>query len=180
LKISFPLPATTSALYSSVGRNFPFSSVLALWQRLRDTALHYDLRSSSPLTKEAPMNRIAIALLAALALVSAALAQSTNPYNGKWTISFDGRKTADLAGTVVVKDEGGVWDVVARSSNNPCVGREYPITVQKTSADELTFTVNRAKTLTGCKDSMYTFRKVDDKTMKGELGEGRAASLVRN
>lgn len=85
-----------------------------------------------------------------------------------------------IEGIVIVKDEGGVWGVVARSSKNPCVGREYPITVQKASADELTFTVSRAKTLVVCKDSTYTFKKTDDKTMKGELGEGRPASLVRN
>ena len=121
-----------------------------------------------------------IALLAVLALAGAASAQAPNPHNGKWSISLDGKKTIDLEGTVIVKDDGGVWDVVARSSKNPCVGREYPITVQNASADELTFTVNRAKTLTGCKDSTYTFKKTDDKTMKGELSEGRVASLIRN
>jgi len=126
------------------------------------------------------VNPIAFALLAAFCLLGTASAQSPNPYNGKWTVSFDGKKTVDLEGTVIVKDEGGVWDVVVRSSKNPCVGREYPITVQKASADELTFTVNRAKTLVGCKDSTYTFKRADDKTMKGELGEGRPASLVRD
>lgn len=126
------------------------------------------------------MNRIAVALLATLCLVGTSSAQSPNPHNGKWTISLDGKGTVDLEGTVIVKDDGGVWDVVARASKNPCVGREYPITVQKSSAEELTFTVNRAKTLTGCKDSTYTFKKFDDRTMKGEVGEGRAASLVRN
>jgi hypothetical protein len=126
------------------------------------------------------MNRIAMALVAALGSVGAAYAQSANPYNGKWTISFDGRRTVDLEGTVVVKDDGGVWQIVAHASKDPCIGREYPITVLKADADELTFTVNRSKTLAGCKDSTYTFKKTDDKTMKGELGGGRAASLVRN
>ncbi len=125
------------------------------------------------------MYRIGIALVAFLLIFGSALAQTGNPYNGAWTVSFDGRQTVDLTGSVVVKDDGGTWDVVAQSAKNPCVGREYPITVQKASAEELVFTVNRAKILTGCRDSTYTFKRVDDRTLKGEVGEGRAASLVR-
>ena len=126
------------------------------------------------------MNRSGVVFLALVALTGSVIAQTENPHNGKWTVSFDGRKTADLDGTVVISNDGGTWDVVAHSRTNPCVGRAYPISVQKASADELVFTVNRAKTLAGCKDSTYTFRKVDDRTMQGELGSGRAASLTRN
>lgn len=127
------------------------------------------------------MNRTNVAFLVAFVFaVPPVAAQTANPYNGKWTVSFDGKKTADLDGTVVIKDEGGTWDVTAQSRKNPCIGREYPITVQKASADELTFKVNRAETLAGCKDSTYTFKKVDDKTLKGELTDGRAAPLTRN
>lgn len=107
-------------------------------------------------------------------------AQMENPYNGKWTVSFDGKKTADLDGSVVIKGDGGTWDMVAQGRKNPCIGREFPITVRKASSDELVFTVNRAETLAGCKDSTYTLKRVDDKTMKGELADGRVMSLVRN
>lgn len=125
------------------------------------------------------MIRTLAAALAALVVADATVAQTDNSFNGHWKISFDGSRTVDLDGTVVVKGDGGTWDIVAQSRKNPCLGREYPITVQKASGEELVFTVNRAATLTGCKDSTYTFRKVDDKTLKGELGDGRAASLTR-
>lgn len=125
------------------------------------------------------MNRIRFSVLAVAVLALRVFAQTDNPYNGKWTISFDGKKTVDLEGSIVVTGEGGTWDMTAQARKNPFVGREYPITV-KASADELVFTVNRAKTLAGCKDSTYTFKRVDDKTMKGELSEGREASLIRN
>ena len=68
---------------------------------------------------------------------------------------------------------------MAQSRKNPCVGRAYPITVQKATADELTFTVNRAVTLAGCNDSTHTFKKVNDMTLNGELAEGRAVTLTR-
>jgi hypothetical protein len=126
------------------------------------------------------MNLASLLLLAAVVLSAPVFAQTSNPYNGKWTVMFDGKKTIDLEGAVVIKDDGGTWDMVAQARKNPCVGRAYPITVTKASADELVITVNRAKTLTGCKDSTHTFKKVDDKTIKGDMADGREISLVRN
>lgn len=126
------------------------------------------------------MNPILIVALSAVFLVSeAAVAQADNPFNGGWTVSFDGKKIADMSGSVVINGDSGTWDIVGEVRKNPCIGRKYPITVHKASADELVFTVNRAASLIGCKDSTYTFMKVDDKTLKGELGAGRAVSLTR-
>ena len=128
---------------------------------------------------EKRMKQIFATALAAILAAGSALAQTDNPFNGSWTIAFDGKKTIDLDGTVVISGTGGSWDIVAQSRKNPCVGRAYPITVQKATADELSFTVNRAVTLAGCKDSTYTFKKVDEKTLTGELADGRTASLTR-
>ena len=137
------------------------------------------VRYSSRSNWEKSLNRIFVTLLAAFLAAEPVVAQTDNPFNGSWTISFDGKKTVDLDGTVVINGTGGTWDIRAQARKNPCVGREYPITVQKATADELTFTVNRAVTLAGCNDSTYTFKKIDDKTLKGELADGRAASLTR-
>jgi hypothetical protein len=126
------------------------------------------------------MNQARVILVAAFVFATPAIAQSQNPYNGKWTVSFDGKKSADLDGSVVIKDNGGTWDIVAQSRKNPCVGRPHAITVQKASAEELVFTVNRAQTLVGCKDSTYTFKKVDDKMMKGDVVDGREMSMIRS
>ena len=128
---------------------------------------------------EKSVSRIFATLLAAFLAAQPVVAQTDNPFNGSWTISFDGKKTVDLDGTVVINGTGGTWDIVAQSRKNPCVGRAYPITVQKATADELTFTVNRAVTLASCNDSTHTFKKVNDKSLNGELAEGRAVSLTR-
>lgn len=126
------------------------------------------------------MNPVLIAALFAIfVLFEPAVAQADNPFDGSWIVSADGKKIADMGGSVVINGDSGTWDIVADARKNPCIGRKYPITVQNASADELVFTVNRASTLIGCKDSTYTFKKVDDKTLKGELGAGRAVSLTR-
>ncbi|MEO8080593.1 MAG: hypothetical protein ABI641_08685 [Caldimonas sp.] len=122
-------------------------------------------------------NHFAI-LLATLAW-SVTQAQPAGVYDGIWTVTFDGSRTAGLQGTVVIKDGAGTWKVQAEDRKNPCVGRESPITVKTASADELVFEVNRSKMLAGCKDFTMKFRKVDDKAMAGKTIDGRAVSLVR-
>ena len=122
---------------------------------------------------------LATTLLAAFVFTAPALAQSDNPYNGKWKINFDSKNGTDLEGAISIDGAKGTWDMATRARRNPCIGMAYPITVQKATADELTFTVNRAVTLVGCTDSTYTFKKVDDKTLKGEVDEGRAAVMTK-
>lgn len=111
--------------------------------------------------------------------VTPARAQAPNPYNGTWVVSFDGKSTVDLEGKVVVADGGGAWKVVARSKKNPCVGRDAPITVQLASAEEFVIEVNRSKVLSGCKDFTYRFKRVDDKTLEGQLTDGRTMTLTK-
>ncbi|HWH81851.1 MAG TPA: hypothetical protein VNU71_06405 [Burkholderiaceae bacterium] len=122
--------------------------------------------------------RYFVSMVAAL-LCWPVFAQSPNPYNGSWAASFDGNKTADVEGTVVVNDDGGTWKFLARDRKNPCVGREAPIAVISASADQLVFEVNRSKVLTGCKDFTMKFKKIDDRTLSGQTSEGRVISLIR-
>jgi len=118
---------------------------------------------------------------AALLLVGPSQAQtSPQAFNGTWTLGLDGSKTIDLEGTVVVKDDGGTWRVLARSRGNPCVGREAPIVVKSATDDELVFEVNRSQVLAGCRNSTLRFRKVDDKQMTGQMADGRVVTLTRD
>ena len=75
------------------------------------------------------MNQARVILVAAFVFATPVIAQSENPYNGKWTVSFDGKNSADLDGSVVIKEYGGTWDIVAQSRKNPCVGRPPNSTV---------------------------------------------------
>jgi len=118
-------------------------------------------------------------LFSALLVLSPANAQAQNPYNGTWKVSFDGKTIVNLEGTVVVKDDGGSWKVVAKMRSNPCVGREAPIAVTVASADELVFTVNRLQVLTGCRDWTMKFKKVDDRKLAGIWTDGRVVLLAR-
>lgn len=117
---------------------------------------------------------------AVLAAVSSPLAMSQDTsYEGTWVIKVDGKRAVDLGGKVVIQGQAGTWNVVARQSSNPCVGREYPLVVKSASAEQIVVEVERAKTLQGCKDSTYTFRRTDPSTLEGDFGAGRTAVLRR-
>lgn len=61
-------------------------------------------------TRGARVNSSCLAPVLADFLSLPVLAQSSNPYDGSWTVSFDGTtRTSNLEGTVVVKDDGGTW-----------------------------------------------------------------------
>lgn len=109
----------------------------------------------------------------------AAHAQDANPHNGTWRAAFESNSGAAREGTVVIKDQGGTWDMLMQARNNPCVGRAYPVAVQKATADELVFEIQRSKALAGCKDGSATLRRAADGSLEGEFDEGRKIRLTR-
>jgi hypothetical protein len=101
-------------------------------------------------------------------------------YDGKWQASFEGSAVgASREGTVSISGKEGTWDMAVRSRKDPCIGRPYPITVQRATAEELVFDINRSKTLMGCKDGTAKLKRVDDKTLEGEFDGGRKLTLKR-
>ena len=126
------------------------------------------------------MYRTSLALLLAFMLSSPIFAQTANPYDGKWKLIFDGPRTANLEGTVVVKGDVGTWNLdLTGQSRNACFKHEAPIAVESATGEELVFKVNRSKVLAGCEDTMMKFKKVDDKTLKLEARDGRVFTLTR-
>ncbi|MBY0420311.1 MAG: hypothetical protein K2W88_19845, partial [Pararheinheimera sp.] len=90
-----------------------------------------------------------------------------------------GQKGAKMEGAVVIKDQGGTWDMLTSVRNNPCAGRAAPIAIQRMTADELVFEIKRSQALPGCKDGLATLKRSDDKTLEGEFDAGRKLKLVR-
>jgi hypothetical protein len=117
--------------------------------------------------------------LASLFLAASVVAQEPHSYNGTWHAEFENKKGGDMEGTVVIKDQGGTWDIGKKVRNKPCTGLASPITIQRATVDELVFEVNNSKVLMGCKDVLATLKRVDEKTLQGEFAEGRKITLIR-
>lgn len=114
-----------------------------------------------------------------LLVVATVLAQQPNQYNGTWRVEFDSKKGVAREGTVVIKDQGGTWDVLHQKKNDPCAGRAAPISIQRVTEDELVFEISTSKALTGCEDRVVKLRRTDEKTLQGAIDDGRKIRLVR-
>jgi hypothetical protein len=125
------------------------------------------------------MNAARTILLTGFFFAASVLAQEPNPYNGTWRAEFENQRGTKLEGTVLIKDQGGTWDMLTSAKNNPCVGRAAPITIQRASADELVFEIKRSQALHGCRDTQVVLKKFDAKTLEGVFDEGRKIKLVR-
>lgn len=133
------------------------------------------------------MKQIGIVILLASMFSSPVFAQTVNPYDGTWKVSYTSKNKEKISGTLVVNGEGGTWKiylqgnaVMAKSQGrNNCQGMAAPITVKVTSPKKLVIKVNRSKIIAGCKDSKMAFQKVDDKTLKGAFRSGVVISLTK-
>ena len=118
------------------------------------------------------MNAARTTSLTSFLFAASVLAQEPNPYNGTWRAEFESQRGGKMEGTVLIKDQGGTWDMLTSARNNPCVGRAAPIAIQRATADELVFEIKRSQALQGCKDGLATLKRSDDKTLQGEFDEG--------
>jgi hypothetical protein len=108
-----------------------------------------------------------------------AVAQGANPYDGSWRAHLETDKGEMREGDVTISGQGGSWDFLHQVRGNPCAGRAYPLTVQSATGEELAVTIERAKTLAGCKDGTAKFKRVSDTVLEGEFENGRKIKLVR-
>jgi hypothetical protein len=117
--------------------------------------------------------------IATMSLAGISVAQESSRYSGTWLAEFETLRGAKTEATLVVSDQGGTWNSLPVARNDPCVGRPFPIAIQRATAEELVFEVPRSKTIAGCKDSVFTLKRSDDTTLQGEFDEGRKVKLVR-
>jgi hypothetical protein len=118
-------------------------------------------------------------VVAMLMACSSAGAQDANPYSGTWRAALVNNKGEHREGTVLLGESDGKWDFERRVYKNPCVGIPAPIVIRSVTADELVFEVLRSKSLKGCKDNVATLKRIDGRTLKGELDDGRRLTLTR-
>ena len=117
-----------------------------------------------------------IALLVACACSTSAFGQDAPAYDGTWAATYTNDGRHEFGAELVLKGDSGTWRNFAGHSdamlakNNPCLMKDFPVSVEKSTADELTFRVDGSKVVAGCKDFTATLRRVDDNTLDGTFG----------
>ncbi len=120
-------------------------------------------------------------LLGALIMLLPALtlSQQVNAFVGKWTGSMAGSSGRELQLEVAITQAGGAWRFIGRAKNNPCLGRDFPISVTAQSSTELQIEVKGSSVLQGCIDETIVLRAPDATTIEGALADGRTFRLTR-
>ena len=112
-----------------------------------------------------------IAWLSVLSCISPAIAQSENPFLGKWTATWDNKDGRPLQANLVITETGGTWQTLAQRRLDPCVGKEAPIEIKSVSQQELRFTARHSEVLMGCKDTNVKMHFQPDGTVTGSRGQ---------
>jgi hypothetical protein len=108
--------------------------------------------------------------------LSAALAQDSNVFNGKWTAIVAGDpRTAQ----VVIADSAGYWTRGRPSFKQACPGKHFPLTVTSHSATDIVFEVDGSKLIPGCAHFSVTAKAIDANTLEGTSSSGGSIKLVR-
>jgi hypothetical protein len=120
-------------------------------------------------------------VVSALVCVSlSAIGQDAGLYSGTWKAEITNAKGVPLEGKITLAEGNGTWDFSTYSNyrRDPCAGLAAPIAVTVATPTDLVFDVVRSKALTGCSDFVAKLRRVDDKTLHGDIN-GFKLVLVR-
>ncbi len=93
-------------------------------------------------------------------------AQTPPVYLGTWKVTWQGERRLQEA-VLKVSESGGTWKAATSSRNDPCVGREAPISFEEINGDEATLRLKFSEALRGCADTTIKLKKLSDKAMTG-------------
>lgn len=114
-------------------------------------------------------------ILALCALGGALFAQaqeaSNASYDGTWSMKGVNANGQSIDSELVLKGDGGTWRFFPvgkqKAKDNACIMKPFPVSVTKSTADELTFHVNGPAVLLGCNEFTATLKRLDANTLDG-------------
>ena len=132
------------------------------------------------------MRTIFVMLLAgAFAATATASAQdaAVASYDGTWAMSGTSNEGRTINAELVLKGDAGTWRLFARggtaTKNNPCLMKNFPVTVQKSTADELTIHVDGPKVVPGCNEFTATLKPAGSNALEGATEGGGTLRIER-
>lgn len=121
-----------------------------------------------------------VVLLVLMTIGTSVLAQSPNPFVGTWKVTWEqmtrgigvvpgGMRTFEAE--MIIAASGGSWKTSSSRGDDPCVGKEVPIAIEKQTDDELNVRLKFSEVVQGCSDAMVRLKRVDDKKLTGTRGK---------
>jgi len=117
---------------------------------------------------------------AAAALASGgAPAQTPEGLEGEWKARITVKSGRQFDGELKLEATGGTWRTILQSSADPCVGIPTPMQWRRLEGGAYELHFQSSKALTGCRDNLVTFQRVDASTLKGRSDAGAEIVLTR-
>ena len=127
-----------------------------------------------------------VVLLMLMAVSTFVLAQSPNPFVGTWKVTWEQQTrgigvvqggSRDFEAEMIIAVSGGSWKTLGASRrDDPCVGKEVPIAIDKQTDDEIHVRLKFSEVVSGCTDSTVRLKRVDDKKLTGTRGKAEVTA----
>jgi hypothetical protein len=126
--------------------------------------------------------------LCAVALVccsaSHATAQGTDSLDGKWKATFVvgvGPAAGKLANAnVVFRGTEGTWRTYTAARENPCLGKDTPLSIERKSPDTVEIRLLYSRVQTFCHDETISAKIENGSVIKGHFSGGKPIELSRD
>lgn len=108
-----------------------------------------------------------------------AAAQTPEGLEGEWKGRITVKSGRQFDADLQLQATGGTWRTLLQNPNDPCVGIPTPMQWRRLDSGSYELHFQSSKALTGCRDNLITFQRVDATTLKGQSDVGAEIVLTR-
>ena len=115
-----------------------------------------------------------------LVVVAGLSAQTLGSLQGKWSGKTESQVGGELAVELVIAESKGTWRFIPRGTqrNNPCLGKDFPVSVISQSSTELSIEITGSSVMQGCSDFSATLKSAMESHLKANFPAGGTLALL--
>ncbi|MET3373767.1 hypothetical protein ABIC89_002830 [Variovorax boronicumulans] len=108
-----------------------------------------------------------------------AAAQTPDGLEGEWKARITVKNGRQIDADLQLQATGGTWRTLLQNPGDPCIGIPTPMQWRRLDSGAYELHFQSSKALTGCRDNVITFQRVDATTLKGTSDAGAQIVLTR-
>ena len=108
-----------------------------------------------------------------------AAAQPPDGLEGEWKARITVKNGRQIDADLQLQATGGTWRTLLQNPGDPCIGIPTPMQWRRLDSGAYELHFQSSKALTGCRDNVITFQRVDATTLKGTSDAGAQIVLTR-
>lgn len=116
-------------------------------------------------------------------LAASAFSQQQNQITGTWNGTTISPSTGnDLQMEMKIQENSGTWRFYTVGGSrriNPCLGRDFPITMKNLENSMIAIQVDSDKTIAGCPAFTVIVQAKENNSLEGKFADGRPAKFTK-